>query len=59
MKRILSVCEKNPKEDKSLVTLVSRKHEIFSECAFVLLQGVVDRSKFTSNYSVLLADVIN
>ena len=46
---ILSACEKTPrKQDKSLVTSVSSKTwTLFSECVFVPLSGISDRSEFT------------
>lgn len=42
------------KQDKILVTSVSSKHGIDLAKFFVLLPGVVDRSEFTSEYSLLL-----
>lgn len=33
--------------------------ELFLECVSMLLSGMVDRSEFTSDYLLLLADFIN
>lgn len=35
-------------QDENIVMSVSSKMELFLECAFLSLQGVADRSEFTS-----------
>lgn len=53
--RILSACENAPrKQDKSLGISVLQNLELFLECVFMFLSGVVERSDFNSDYSLLL-----
>lgn len=45
MRRILSTCKNTPrKQNKSLVMCFSENMELFLDCSFMLLPGVVDGS---------------
>jgi hypothetical protein len=62
VKRFPSACENTPgKQDKSLVTSVSLRHATVLRLwgfFFVPLPGVVDRCELNSDFSLLLAAVI-
>ena len=59
MKRSPSTHEKVPRnQDKGLLTLVSSKTQNCSGLSFVSVPGAEDRSEFTLDCSLLLADVI-
>lgn len=58
MRRILSGCEKAPIKQKKVLGLQFLRNRIILGCVFLLLQGVVDRSEFSSVYSLQLAIVI-
>ena len=45
-------------QNKSLVTSVSSKYRMSSECIFVFFPGVADRNALNSDYSLQMAIVI-
>lgn len=59
VRRILSAYKNTSrKQDRILVASVTSKHGIVTGCVFVLLSGVVNRNKLTSDLSLLFIVVM-
>lgn len=52
MRRIPSACEKTMKKQEPCDLSYFRNMELFSEYAYMLLPGIVDRSEITLDYSL-------
>lgn len=57
-RRILSACGKTPRKQESRDLSFFQNKEYSSECAFVPLPGVAERSELTSDHSLQRATVI-